>query len=311
MNKLLSILLVLSMFLSLCSGFCMAETSENDLPGVLVDLSYIDDGSDAHKLNIFLDENAESKQPLILEIHGGGFFGGSKETNTDHCLVYQAAGFAVAAPNYTLMPESNFKDIIQEIFAFLNWVETNADEYNFDMDHAFMSGDSAGAFIVLLTAAVLASPELQDYYEVTPPTFGIEGYALTCPVTDLPALAKAFDEGKGFVGFMAGQMGEAVLKDEDSFNRADLYQVIDPETFPAVYFITTPTDANFYGDSVKLDAFLTENGVAHTYTEYVGTDGDLVHVFNVTSPDTEDGQLANQEMIDYVKSLMGAEATIR
>ena len=304
MKKLFCALLALAVLLGTLSGICLAETAESELSGVLVDLSYIDDGDDDHMLDLFLNESTEGKQPVILEIHGGGFFGGTKETNTAHCQVYAEAGFAVAAPNYTHMPESNFKIIVQEIFAFLHWVEENADAYRLDTEHVFMSGDSAGGFIVLLTAAVLSSQELQDYYEVTPPSFGIDGYALTCPVTDLSALAVAYDEGAGFVGFMAGQMGEAVLKDADSFNHADLYQIIDPQTFPAVYFITTPTDSNFYADSAKLDAFLTENEVEHTYTEYVGTNADLAHVFNVSAPDSEDGQRANEETIAYLKSLM-------
>ena len=75
------------------------------------------------------------------------------------------------------------------------------------LDHVFMSGDSTGGYLVLLTASVLASPELQEYY--------------------------------------------------------------------------------------------TEKGIDHICVEYVGTEKDLLHTFNVMHPEDGDGQLANGEMIEY------------
>ena len=304
MRKLVSVLLMVCLMVSAFSGAWMAASAEAGTAALITNLSYIDDQDEDHMLDLLTDTGADSSKPLILEIHGGGFFGGTKESLTAHAQVFADAGFSVAMPNYTHMPEASFKTIVQEIFTFMHWIEENADTYSLDLENVSMSGDSAGGYIVLLTAAVLASPELQTYYEVTPPSFVIRGYALTCPVADLPALAEAYEGDAGFVTFMAGQMGEAVLKDEDSFNHADLFQIIDPETFPEVYFLTTPTDTNFYSHSVELDRFLTEKGIEHTCVEYTGTEGDLVHTFNVMHPEDSDSQQANQEMIAYLRSEM-------
>lgn len=303
-KKILTVLLVLCLTVGIAPAPWLTAYAETWTEEPLTDLSYIDDENEDHKLDLFADPEADSPKPVILEIHGGGFFGGTKESLTAHARVFADTGFAVAMPNYTHMPTANFKTIVQEIFTFLHWIEENAENYMLDLNHVFMSGDSAGGYLVLLTASVLGSPELQKYYEVEQPSYTVSGYALTCPVTDLPALADAYDGASGFVSFMAGQMGEAVLKDEDSFNHADLFQLIDPETFPEVYFLTTPTDTNFYSHSVKFDEFLTEKGIEHICVEYVGTEKDLLHTFNVMNPEEEDSQLANREMIEYLLEKM-------
>ena len=69
--------------------------------------------------------------------------------------------------------------------------------------------------------------------------------------------------------------------DDEIMGHADLYSIINKETFPEVYILTTPTDALLYNEAVKYDQFLSENNIAHVYKEYVGKENEIGHVFNI------------------------------
>lgn len=293
-SLILALILVASLLLAPVS-----VSAENAL--LITDIPYMDDANDSHLLDIYGTEQGVLK-PVVLDIHGGGFFGGTKENNFLHNQMYTEAGFAVVAMNYSLMPEADFITVEQELFAAMKWVELHAEEYGLDTERIVIGGDSAGGFLALLTASIIASEELQSYYGVTPPSYTIKGYVLSCPVTDLDSLR---DAEKGFKSFMASKMNQVVFEDENVYSHTDLYRIIDPADFPEVYIITTPTDAHFYADAVKFDAFLTENGVSHQYHEYIGGEKDLVHVFNVSDPETEEGKEANQASVLYLCSLLG------
>lgn len=302
MKKILAILLAMLLCATCIPALAEEEAAEVDY---IQNIPYIDDGREEHMLDVHgVDPDSDALKPVIVEVHGGGYIGGNKGINTEHAEFYAQNGFAVVNTDYIKLPEGNFKTVIQELFATLHWVEAHAEEYHFDLNNVFMSGDSAGGYFVNLMAVVLNTPDVRDYFEVEMPGFEIKGYALTCPGTDVMALRDNLGK-EGPAGFTSNKIGEEILMDDELMSHCDLYSVIDPATFPEVYFITTPTDASFYSHSVKLDAFLTENQVQHSYKEYVGTDGDLVHVFNISEPASPDGKLANDEMIAYLKSLVG------
>lgn len=297
------------MALLLGSALCIGEaigvsaSEKTEANGCVADVAYMDDGNEDHLLDVFGTEGGTEK-PVIIEVHGGGFIGGSKSTNTAHSEYLAEKGFAVVTPNYTHMPDGNFKTVIQELFTVMDWVSVHADEYGFDTGHIFMDGDSAGGCYVLLSALTLHSEELQDYYEVQAPDYEMAGYTLSCPKVDIPVMAEDL-EGEGPNAFTAQAIGEDILLDEETISHADIYSLIDPETFPAVYFLTTPTDNILYEESVQLDEFLTEKGIAHTYKVYEGSENEIGHVFNITKVEYAESQQANDDLAEYLWGLCG------
>ena len=270
------------------------------------DLAYIDDGSDFHLLDVYDAEGSETVQPLIIEIHGGGLIGGTKETNLMHSDYYARNGFKVVTPNYTLLPNGTYATIVQDLFSMFDWVSAHAENYHYDTERVFLSGDSAGGYIVSLLAAVLNTPDLQEYYGVTPPDgLNFCGYILTCPMADQEDLIRGLTgENENFVnGFFTPVIGEDILLDEDIMSHAILFEIIDPETFPEVYIIATPDDDPYYRDCVMLRDFLEENDIPYVYTEYVGDEHyPLGHVFNINNSDIDftESRQANDDAIAYM-----------
>ncbi|ABG59140.1 alpha/beta hydrolase [Cytophaga hutchinsonii] len=112
--------------------------------------------------------DAQTKRPLIIAIHGGGF---TQRDKTDYNLpataqlinsnqsvnVLTAAdldnnGFAYASINYTLLADGKnvtVKQCLQDGKTFFDYIRTHADEYNIDKNKIILLGDSGGAEISL------------------------------------------------------------------------------------------------------------------------------------------------------------------
>ena len=303
--------LILTLIMSAGSTICVYGADENS-DGVQYciaeNVAYADEKEEYHLLDVYRDES-NHEQPLIIEIHGGGLVGGSKETNSAHSDYFAEKGYTVVTPNYTLMPDGDYKTAVQDFFKVFSWVEENAQEYHYSTDEIFLDGDSAGGYYVSLLAAVLNDENLQEYYEVNVPEgFEVKGYAAGCPMADQEAVANAYKTGEGINGYFAEIIGGDILENEETVKMADLFQIINPETYPEIYILTTPDDQNYYNDAVKFADFLNSEEISHVYKEYESKENQLNHVFEVSNVDWSESIQANDDILAYFSSLLDTES---
>lgn len=278
----------------------------DDVPSIAAaaNIPYIEDGDSAHFINIYGDLSSGELYPVILRVHGGGFFGGTQANNEDYSQYLADQGFIVVSINYTLMPKAGtFQNIEKEIFTALNWVEEHANEYHLDLNRVVMTGDSAGGYLVNLTATIISEEALQEKFEVTAPLYEIKGYVLTCPEVDILELRDDLKTGKGFKNFMATRITEEVLMD-DAVEEVDLFTLINPETYPKMYIITSPQDAILYDQAISFDSWLTDKGIDHELHVYDEQENPLKHVFNVSEINWSESIQANEDSVTYMKSLI-------
>lgn len=104
-----------------------------------------------------------SKRPLILFVHGGGFFSGSRADMQPFCVEYVKKGFVTASIDYRLFlgipDEAGFiKAVIKAIsdfkasYRFFKEDAVGANKYKIDTTKMFIGGYSAGAITVLHAA---------------------------------------------------------------------------------------------------------------------------------------------------------------
>jgi acetyl esterase len=103
--------------------------------------------------------------PAIVYFHGGGHVIGSLDT---HDLIARnlcaGAEALVVSVDYRMGPEHRFPAAVEDSFAALEWVQTNAESLGADPDRVGVHGDSAGAnlaAVVALLARDAGGPRLR------------------------------------------------------------------------------------------------------------------------------------------------------
>lgn len=300
MKRLLSALLIACLALM---SFAVAEApAYGDL---ISDVAYIDDGDANHTLDIYGSDKSEPTK-TVVEIHGGGFIGGNKTTNTDHSIVFADAGYVVVTPDYSKVPRGvSFPDVIRELFTVYQWVGEHAEEYHIDLNNIFLSGDSAGGYYVLISMAIMGDPALQEYFGVTPPAYAFSGYVTTCPETDIMRNRDYLGEDKkGPAAYTANTIGAEILMDDELMSHMDLFTCTDPGVFEGLYMMTTPADTTTGETVVKFDQYLTEQGVDHILNSYENQENELLHVFNISHTDWVESIAANNDEIAFMEGLL-------
>lgn len=111
-------------------------------------------------LDIYLPEEGEGPFPVIVHIHGGGFFLGDKRD--DHMNAYLGGlheGFAVASVEYRLSGEAKFPAAVLDCREAIRFLRENAAEYSIDPERIGMIGGSAGANLCAMLAMNIPNGE--------------------------------------------------------------------------------------------------------------------------------------------------------
>ncbi|CAM8988828.1 unnamed protein product [Rhodiola kirilowii] len=107
-------------------------------------------------------QSQHQKLPLIIYLHGGGFFVQTADTSNCHTiarnLCFQLSAI-IASLTYRLSPEHKYPSQHQDVFNFLQYLSTHPDilPNNADLSNTILIGDSAGANLAHFAAAQFSS----------------------------------------------------------------------------------------------------------------------------------------------------------
>lgn len=125
-------------------------------------------------MDIYTPQNDNaSNRPLIILAHGGGFFGGEKESMADLATFFAKSGYVAASLKYRLVdveptPEIMKKgviDAVQDMRAAIRFFRkdlANANDYRISSNNIFVGGYSAGGFMGLHTAYLNDESEITE-----------------------------------------------------------------------------------------------------------------------------------------------------
>lgn len=266
------------------------------------DIPYIADGSPFHTMDIYGPKDSDAVLPVVLVIHGGGYISCDKFINALQSQYLASQGFRVVNVNYSLQPEVSFIQVVRELFAALHWIEDNAQQYCFDPNAIFVSGDSAGGHYSLLVGAVQHSPCLQKYFGVAP-IASMKGVAASCPMTEIRSAKEKNDMTNRFLRKNTLHSGR--VHDDIFIDNVSIPYLLDKCDFPEVFILTTPTDPLLYEETKRLHETLEAKGIRHHYREYTSEERKLGHVFNVVDPEFPESVQANEDILAYFRSRMG------
>ena len=88
---------------------------------------------------------ADSRLPILVYLHGGGWMMGSIATHDALCRNLCArSGMVVASVEYRLAPEHKFPAGLEDCYAAVQWLAEQAESLGLDRERLAVGGDSAG-----------------------------------------------------------------------------------------------------------------------------------------------------------------------
>ena len=155
-------------------------------------------------LDVYRPKDLEGDLPVLIDVHGGGWVYGDKELYQYYCMEMAQHGFAVVNFTYGLAPKRTFPAGMVDTDNVVKFVFANAKKYGFDTSKIFFAGDSAGANMAAIYAAICTNPEYAKNFPFTPPEgFVPTAMLLNCGVYDMEQMMKS----------PIGKMWDSLFKD--------------------------------------------------------------------------------------------------
>lgn len=260
------------------------------------DISYGPDKMNV--LDVYRPKDKKGKLPVIVSVHGGGWIYGDKELYQYYCMSLAQRGFAVVNFTYRLSPEHKFPCQLEDTVKVFDWVLKNAEQYEFDIDHIFAVGDSAGGHILSLFCILGSNPDYAKRYAFKVPEGALpKAVALNCGAYDMnPESNPIEDILRLMKKFILPQGGT-----DEEFRSISPVNFIT-EKFPPCYVMTANEDF-LKEHAPALTKKLDEAGVTYVYKLYGDENNPQMHVFHVNMYN-EVGRQCNDEECAFFRSYM-------
>ena len=119
--------------------------------------------TDDEVMDIYLPEEGDGPFPVIVDIHGGGWYYGVKSSlKLKPVLTGLKRGYAVVSLQYTWSVHGRFPIQIYDIKAAIRFLRANSKKYFLNPDKIGLWGLSAGAHLACLAGTAAEIPQLED-----------------------------------------------------------------------------------------------------------------------------------------------------
>lgn len=133
-----------------------AAAAEAPLPASVElrrDVPYAGGGNPRQTLDLYLPkaQAADTRLPVIVFIHGGGWVGGNKSAGRAALQDFVAGGhYAAVSVGYRLAGEARWPAQIHDCKAAIRWIRANAASLGLDGERVAVMGTSAGGTLAML-----------------------------------------------------------------------------------------------------------------------------------------------------------------
>lgn len=235
-------------------------------------------------LDVYLPKSVTPPYPTIINIHGGGWVYGTKETYQYYGMGIARRGFAFINPNYHLAPENaEYPDELNDVNQYIHWVDKHAEEYRLDRNNVFIIGDSAGGQMAEQYVTILSNPNYAKLFDYKPVNLNVRAVGLNCAASFVL---------NGLNGLESAYFTpEAVKKYHEQLN----VEKYITNQFPPTFLITANDD--FLRDMQHtLFGFLLARGVHADLNMYGTQEHPLGHVFFVDQKSKAAAQATDDEL---------------
>jgi acetyl esterase/lipase len=101
------------------------------------------------RMDLYVAVKEKKPTPVVINIHGGGWNHGTKESQTGFNSFFKA-GYAVANVEYRLTPQATAPAAIEDVRCALIYIIKNAKALNIDVNKIVVMGGSSGGHLALM-----------------------------------------------------------------------------------------------------------------------------------------------------------------
>jgi acetyl esterase len=171
-------------------------------PQIQIDKSFTYKRVDGKELKIhgFFPDDALSKHPCLIFIHGGGWSGGTIQSSLKWCRYLSELGCVAFTIEYRLANESRGikpSTCLEDTKSAVRWVREQAKEFNIDTGRIALSGTSAGGHLAAACATIDGFNDDKDDLSVSCKP---QLLLLSSPVIDNGHEGYGYDRVKDFWG---------------------------------------------------------------------------------------------------------------
>ncbi len=253
-----------------------------------IDVVYKKAGNWEGKMDIYLPPNTGKPTPILINIHGGGWNHGSKETQKGFGSFFKN-NMAVANISYRLVDVDPAPAAIEDVRSVMIYLIRHAKELNIDTDKIVLMGGSAGGHLALMGGYLENNPvfdaDRKDILTIKAAAV-VDKYGIA-DMVDFSVGSKPYKSAVRWIG--------------SQINNRDFIKSVSP-----IYYINKNTPPTFvvhgdadpivpYQQSVELVKKLNESGVKN---KFITVEGGEHGKF-----DREKNNEISAEIIEFLKEL--------
>lgn len=228
--------------------------------------------------------------PVIVNIHGGGLIGGSKNLSVGFCRQLAKRGYLVFSLEYRLIPAIRVYEQFDDVCAGMDCVGRKLVDFDVDFRRIYLVAESAGAYLATYVAAMKKSEALQKAIGYQPTNMVFKAMGLISGMF--------YTTRKDMLGYFLSR--SIYGKDARSIAMAEYTNPEHTEiiyNIPPCYLITSKADMlerytlDFAGE-------LGNKGIEH-YLRHMGSDPKLLHAFPVLNPTLPESERVIDEIVSW------------
>ncbi|MFC5284073.1 alpha/beta hydrolase fold domain-containing protein [Pedobacter alpinus] len=210
------------------------------------------------KMDLYLAPKANGPSPIIINIHGGGWARGSKDSQSGFGSLFKQ-GYSVANISYRLAVTDKAPAAIEDTRCALIYLIKNAKALNIDINKIVIMGSSAGGHLALM-GGLLANNPIFDKNCAGEKNIKVAAIIDKYGVSDISEAALG-DQSNRTVKFW---LGDKFSDNEFKKSISPIYYVT--KNSPPIFIVHGDADPTVsYQQSVELAKKLNKLGVKHEF----------------------------------------------
>ena len=264
----------------------------------LLDVKTLNDDVPEHQIDLYYAPEERRKNVCIIYVHGGAYVFSNRKQYRKYGEEFLEYGYDYITVDYRLNngKKGGVKDILFDVFAALNYIQSHKKEMGIENDKLVLLGDSAGGHLVLFSTLINHHPEISKDIDLPELNIDIATLLTNSPVYHYETLDKVFNLSKSGVKRLFGP---------------DYFLPGYPEKYSAYTYINN-LNVPIFVSTCKKD-FLRKEPIAliqdlrkmnYRDMEVVDINSDnkaVGHVHNVVNLKLKESQEVNEAMRQFVE----------